>query len=94
MTNRLAMDWSKVKLPKGRTTKIQASELAELDHAKLYVASKLIKKSISAILQTAVYTYLSRNWLAHEERLQAKAAQMGLDPEDLFSKIVNDEVEV
>lgn len=73
---------------------MQASELAELDYSKLYVASKLIKKSMSAMLQTAVYTYLSRTWPAHEGRLIAKATQLGVEPEDLFTKIANDEIEV
>lgn len=90
----LAMDWSKVRLPEGKATRVQASEVAELDFSKLYVASKLIKKSMSAMLQTAVYTYIGRCWPAHEERLIAKAAQLGLEPEELFSKIANDEIEV
>jgi hypothetical protein len=85
------MDWSKIKLPTPKNPRPQVGELGDLDYWKLVIASKLIKKSIAAMLQTAVYTYLSRTWEEHEKRLVIEANKAGVAPEDMFMQLVADE---
>lgn len=87
------MDWAKVRFPeKFATKRYQIGELSTLDHAKLLVHSYLVKRSIAEVLKTAAYTFLSRNWeKSMENRLSAEASRLGLTPEELFSRIINDE---
>ncbi len=85
------MDWSKVELPEVKPTRFQCGELSRLDHWKMVVASKLLKKSIASMIQTAVYTYLSRNWEEHEKRLMAEATAQGTTPEEMFQKLIKDD---
>lgn len=85
------MDWTKVKLPTPKNSRPQVGELGTLDYWKLVVASKLIKKSLAAILQTAAYTYLSRNWEEHERRLMVEAQSQGKSPEQLFMELIEEE---
>lgn len=85
------MDWDKVHLPPPKTPRPQVGELGTLDYWKIVVASKLIKKSIAAILQTAVYTYLSRTWEEHEKRLIVEANRQGITPEEMFMKLVEED---
>jgi hypothetical protein len=87
------MDWSKIRLPAPKTPRPQVGELSTLDYWKMVVASKLIKKSLAATLQTAVYTYLSRTWEEHEKRLLIEASKEGLSPEEMFMRLVNDDQE-
>ncbi|MBW4523413.1 MAG: hypothetical protein KME16_27555 [Scytolyngbya sp. HA4215-MV1] len=85
------MDWSKVDLPAPKNPRPQCGELGDLDYWKMVVASKLIKKSIAAMIQTAVYTYLSRNWEEHEKRLQIEATREGVTPEEMFMKLSSED---
>lgn len=87
------MDWSQVKVPNPKNARPQTGELGTLDYWKLVVASKLIKKSLAAMLQTAVYTYLSRNWDEHEKRLQIEANKAGISPEEMFMRMIDEEGE-
>ena len=85
------MDWDKVEISKDqfseRQRKPATGQLATLDYAKLLVISKLIGKPINAIIQTAIYTYLSRNWAEHETRLAVEARSKGLTPEEYFNQL-------
>lgn len=87
------MDWSKVRLPNPKNARPQVGELGDLDYWKLVVASKLVKKSMAAMLQTAVYTYLTRAWEQHEARLTIEANREGISPEEMFQRLVNEEGE-
>jgi hypothetical protein len=86
----LPMDWSKVTLLTPKNARPQVGELGTLDYWKLVVASKLVKKSIAAMLQTAVYTYLTHNWEEHERRLQVEAQSQGKTPEQLFMELIDE----
>ena len=88
------MDWSKIDLPDPPNSRPQTGELGRLDYWKLSVASKLIKKSLAATLQTAVLTYLKQNWPDHEARLQIEASNKGLTVEEMFEKIAQGEIEI
>jgi hypothetical protein len=83
------MDWSKVTLPSPKNPRPQVGELSDLDYWKLLVASKLVRKSIAAMLQTATYTYLSRNWEEHEKRLTIEANKQGISPEEMFVRLAS-----
>jgi hypothetical protein len=85
------MDWEKVKIPQPKNPRPQSGEIGTLDYWKLVVASKLIKKSLASCIQTAVYTYLQRNWEEHEKRLNIEARSQGVTPEELFMKFVSEE---
>ncbi|HEY9737567.1 MAG TPA: hypothetical protein V6D06_14835 [Trichocoleus sp.] len=88
-------DWSKVTLPKPSRTQARppVGELSDLDWAKLFVASKLIHKSVASVLQTAVVTYLNRNWGNHLERLHIIANREKISIEEAFEKIAKGELE-
>ncbi|MBD2261397.1 hypothetical protein [Pseudanabaena sp. FACHB-2040] len=88
-------DWSKVTLPRPSKAQSRPSigELSDLDWAKLMVVSKLIHKSIASVLQTAVITYLNRNWHNHLERLHIVANRENISIEEAFEKIVKEELE-
>ena len=88
-------DWSKVSIPKPSRTQSrpQSGELSDLDWAKLVVSTALIHKSQAAVLQTAVLTYLDRNWPKHLERLHVLAQGEGISIEEAFEKIVKGELE-
>lgn len=85
------MDWSKIELPEAKPARFQCGELSRLDHWKVVVASKLVKKSYASTVQTAVYTYLARNWDEHEKRLIVEAAAAGISPEEMFLRLIQDE---
>jgi hypothetical protein len=87
------MDWEKIELPDIKPTRFQCGELATLDHWKLVVASKLIKKSVASMIQTAVYTYLQRNWEEHEKRLIVEATRAGITPEEMFTRLITGEID-
>jgi len=76
-----------------KSTRLQSSEVATLDYCKLVVASKLLKKSVAAVLQTALYTYLAKNWEEHEKRLVAEATRLGVEPEELFVLLLTQELD-
>ena len=81
---------AKINLPEIKSTKIQIQKLGKLDYAKLLVACALIEKSVSQTGQTAIYTYLSRNWPQHEERLQVEANSRGISLEEAFIELLNE----
>ncbi|PSN12325.1 hypothetical protein C7271_23660 [filamentous cyanobacterium CCP5] len=85
------MDWKSMELPKPKNPRPQVGELGLYDYWRLVVASKLVKKSVAAILQTAVITYLERNWEKHETRLTLEANEQGISPEEMFLRYVNDD---
>lgn len=87
------MDWKSMDLPKPRNPRPQVGELGLYDYWRLVVASKLIKKSIAAILQTAVISYLEHNWEKHETRLTLEANEQGLTPEEMFMRYVNEDAD-
>jgi hypothetical protein len=87
----IPMDWNKVTLPSPKNPRPQVGELSDLDYWKLVVASKLIRKSIAAMLQTAVLTYLARNWEEHEKRLTVEANKEGITSEEMFVKIAQED---
>lgn len=89
------MDWEKIEVGQytDRQRKPNTGTLGTLDYAKLLVISKLIGKPIANIIQTAIYTYLSRNWAEHETRLIVEAKSKGLTPEELFSQLAGKETD-
>lgn len=88
-------DWSKVNLPKASEAQLRPNVgmLSDLDWAKLQVKRALIKKSVGAILQTAVITYVQRTWSADLERLHVLANREGLTIEEAFERIVSGQLE-
>ena len=90
------MDWSKVRFPKDFATKrLQAGELSTLDHAKILVHSSLTRRSVSEVVKTAIFTFIRRNWEdSMMERLRAEASRQEIEPEELFSQILNGEIEI
>jgi hypothetical protein len=86
------MDWNKLNLPDPRNPRPQVGELGTLDYWKLVVVGKLIKKSLAANLQTAVYTYISRTWEEHEKRLIVEANKAGISTEEMFMRLVEEEM--
>jgi predicted transcriptional regulator len=86
------MDWLRVHLPRFDNTKLLVQQLADLDYAKVLVVAHLLKSSRSQVAQTAIYEYVARNWDAYEERLALEAGRQGLSPEELFQRIVLNEV--
>lgn len=87
------MDWKSMELPKPRNPRPQVGELSLYDYWRLVVSAKLVKKSIAAILQTAVITYLERNWEKHETRLTLEANEKGISPEEMFMQYVGEDSE-
>lgn len=85
------MEWCQLKLPDPGSTRIQAGALSRLDYYKLRVITKLIGKSAAAVYQTAILTYLDRNWSKHEERLTVEATSQGISIEELFTKLAEEE---
>lgn len=84
------MDWENVKLPKEKRPKrLTCGELADLDHWKLIAASKILRKSVASTTQTAIYTYLGKNWADHEARIKAEALALGISPEEMFERLIN-----
>jgi hypothetical protein len=86
------MDWEKIDLPDPKERSPKSGKLSNLDYYKLLVASRIIRKSIMATIQTAILTYLGRNWSDHEDRLKLEAKQRGMTPEQLFEAIAKDEI--
>jgi hypothetical protein len=84
------MDWEKVTVPDFRNTKLQATGVGELDYAKIMVITRLVKKSQSQVVQTAVDTYLERTWEQHEDRLQIEANKRGIPIEECFIELLNE----
>ena len=89
-------DWSKVSIPKPSKTQArpQSGEVSDLDWAKLMVTGELIKKSSAQIMQTALLTYLNRNWPKHLERLHVVANRENIAIEQAFERILSGELEL
>jgi len=88
------MDWSKVDLPEPKDRLPKSGKLSNLDYYRLVVGSKIIRKSLMATIQTAVITYLDRNWDKHEDRLKMEATQRGITIEQLFEGLAKDEIQL
>jgi len=88
------MDWDKVDLAGVKAASPKTGKLSPLDLAKLIVASKLIRKSVMACIQTAVLVYLQRNWEESERRLSFEAKERGMSSEDLFSALAKGEIDL
>jgi hypothetical protein len=88
-------DWSKIELPKPTDAQLRpnAGKLSDLDWAKLQVKGALINKSIGAILQTAVITYVQRTWPADLERLHIVANRERISIEEAFERIARGQLE-
>lgn len=84
------LDYSKIQIDPVKQPRIYTADLGQLDFAKLRAISKLINKSGASIAQTALYTYLARNWPEHYNRLLIEAKQHNLSPEEYFEKLVNE----
>ena len=85
------MDWSKINLPEKKPLRFQCGELSTLDHWKLSIASRLLKKSVASMIQTAVYIYLSTSWEEHENRLIVEANRLGITPEEMFVRLTEED---
>jgi len=84
------IDWSQVKVPEVKDTRIWVGKLSQLDYAKFLVASKIMNRSLSANGQSALTAYVRKNWAEHEEILIVEAIQKGLTPEEYLTKILSE----
>jgi hypothetical protein len=91
MSDDLDLDYTKIDIPEYPKPRIFSAELAQLDFAKLRVMGKLKKKSQGALAQTALYTYIIRNWPEDCKRLCVEAKQKGVTPEEYFQQLLNDD---
>jgi len=83
------LNWAEIDL-KGVKTAFKTTDIGRLDAAKLRVMSELLKKTLSSTVQTAIYTYIGRNWPEARQRLEVEAQIAGTTPEKLFNSIIND----
>lgn len=86
----MPMDWDSMELPTPKNSRPRCGELGAYDYWRMHVAAKLVKKSLAQTMQTAVHTYLKRNWEEHEQRLRIEAKQQGKTPEELFLEFCQD----
>ena len=86
---RYEMSWVEVDVSKVKTA-FKTADIGALDAAKLRVMASLLKKTLSATVQTAIYTYIARNWEESLQRLEVESKLLGISPETLFNTIVND----
>jgi hypothetical protein len=82
-------NWAELDLTKVKT-QFKASDIGTLDAAKLRVMAFLLNKTLTACVQTALYTYISRNWSDAQDRLTVEAQLRGMSSEELFNAIVNE----
>lgn len=89
------MDWEKIDIPpiSDPASMPKSGKLSPLDYWKLFLASVAIRKSIAQVLQTAVLTYLDRNWEKHEERLEIEARHQNMTLEEYIQKLIDDELD-
>jgi hypothetical protein len=86
------LNWGEVGL-EGENQRINQSALISAkDHAQLKVASLLQGKSIAQTVQTAVITYLRRNWKEHLKLLDVVSAREGISREEAFIKVHSEEL--
>jgi hypothetical protein len=85
------LDYNQINIPEYQKPRIYTAELGQLDFAKLKVMGKLKKKSQGAIAQTALYTYICKNWPDDFKRLCVEAKQKGISPEEYFEQLLNDD---
>lgn len=83
------LDYLKIHIPTD-VSRVTIGGLNTQALAWLNVAGYLLKKSLSQMCQTAVYTYLARNRQAHLRMLMTEAEQRGLSPEETFEQIVDE----
>jgi hypothetical protein len=84
------MDLSKLSLPEPKNPRVNSAPIADLDYYKFKVGCKLKRKSLSTGGQTAVYTYVLRNWAEDEQRLIVEANRRGITPEELFIQLATE----
>lgn len=87
------MDWDKVVVPEIKNRSPRSGQLSDLDYLKLVASAKILRKSLMAVVQTAILCYLARNWDSHEERIRVEAQRLGIEPEELFQRLVDGEDE-
>ncbi|MGL5075416.1 MAG: hypothetical protein ACRDBG_06175 [Waterburya sp.] len=87
------MNWEQLELPEPPKAMPRTGDLSVLDYWKLYLVTKAIKKSLMSVVQTALLTYLQRNWDAHEERLKVEAKLKNLTLEEYCQKLINKELD-
>jgi hypothetical protein len=87
------MDWNEVGLdePTRSQTRPVCGALSTLDAAKLIVIARLQQRSVAAIIQEAVLTYLKETWEANEDRLIVEANRQDKTPEELFVELYSGE---
>lgn len=96
LENSYGIDWKVVseKLPAEKNpARFQAGELSGLYHWRLVAASKFLNKSVAAIIQTAIITYLDRQESKHALQIRVEAELLGISPEEYIVKIVNEKTE-
>ena len=59
---------------------------------RLSIAEIALEKSRSAILATAIATYLSRNEDSHHLEIEAKAAIAGMEPEEFLAQTIKEKI--
>jgi hypothetical protein len=85
------MDVSKLNLPDPKNPRVNSAPIADLDYYKFKVGCKLKRKSLATGGQTALYTYVLRNWPEDEQRLIVEANKRGMTPEELFTKLATED---
>ena len=83
------LDYSKIDIPT-EVTRMSISGVNLQALAWLNVSGYLLKKSLSQMAQTALYTYLARNRQSHLRMLVTEAKQRGKSIEQTFQEIVNE----
>lgn len=86
------LDFSKVRLPDFPKTRVDIGSLPDLIYAKFRVAAKLNKKSLMQNGQTAIITYVRRNWPEHFKELQVEATRRGITPEECFIQLLEEDM--
>lgn len=83
------LDYSNLKLPPVRDTRVFSGKLSDLDYAKLKVMSKLNNEGLAGFSKTALSDYVSNNWENYLNELRVKATQENLTAEEYFTKLLD-----
>lgn len=86
------LNFSEITLPPFKSTIVTPKEISDLNYAKLRVGSILNKKSLAITGQTALITYIRRNWPEHLKDLVLKANQENISPEQLFIELLENDI--
>ena len=87
------LDWSGIDLPQGNGRIPQSGLINGKDLVQFRVICKLLGKTGAQVVQTAVITYLRRNWKEHLKMLDFVAAREGLSREEALKQIFLKELE-